>query len=288
MIASRSLRQAGLVGRYHCRSPSVVVASRTEALFSTKPNPAEQQHANKKSSSSLFDSMAEHYTNLRWRFATSLTESLPKEKQAELLERLNVNKPPQAKEEPAKQQNEKEQEESPSQQQQHSIQEAIAAAKAEEAQRQAAKWEKEKSKLMVEAEAAAKARVENELLIQHRRLAFERWQEELKHDDKTNSEREVTEQEESTETADVAEEPISVQDHPVLGSAIADLGYKRVHIASVQALKSLPVWKKQRTYRHSRAKSMAQDKMKTLHLGMPGIIALHEVSRYNFIGVLKY
>jgi hypothetical protein len=65
-------------------------------------------------------------------------------------------------------------------------------------------------------------------------------------------------------------------EHPVLGQAIQDLGYKRMHLVSAEKLATIPVWKKQRIYRHERAKAMAADKLKTLHLGLPGVICLHE------------
>jgi hypothetical protein len=66
--------------------------------------------------------------------------------------------------------------------------------------------------------------------------------------------------------------------HPVLGPVISDFGYKRVHLVPAKTLASIAVWKKQRTFRHDRAKTMVKDKLKTPHLGFPGIIVLHEVS----------
>ena len=70
-------------------------------------------------------------------------------------------------------------------------------------------------------------------------------------------------------------------DHPILGPVIADLGSKRLHVVTAEALAAVPVWKKQRTYRHARAKEMASDKMKTLHLGLPGVIGIYESSDGN-------
>jgi hypothetical protein len=67
-----------------------------------------------------------------------------------------------------------------------------------------------------------------------------------------------------------------VEPHPILGSCLLDLGYKRVHVVSATALAAIPVWKEQRIYRHDRAKAMATDKVKTMHLGMPGVIGLYE------------
>lgn len=80
------------------------------------------------------------------------------------------------------------------------------------------------------------------------------------------------------EQRDAAGRPAATESdaHPVLGPIVSDLGYKRVHLVSSGKLGTIPIWKKQRTYRNSRAKSMAKDKSKTLNLGFPGIISLHE------------
>lgn len=64
--------------------------------------------------------------------------------------------------------------------------------------------------------------------------------------------------------------------HPILGPVIVDLGYKRIHIVSSGRLGTIPVWKKQRTYRIDRAKRMAAEKASNMHLGFPGVICLHE------------
>jgi len=64
--------------------------------------------------------------------------------------------------------------------------------------------------------------------------------------------------------------------HPVLGPVIEDLRYKRMHLLSAGKLGTIPIWKKQRIYRHDRAKAMVNDKWKSMNLGLPGIICLHE------------
>ena len=64
--------------------------------------------------------------------------------------------------------------------------------------------------------------------------------------------------------------------HPILGPAVVDLGYKRVHVVSSGRLGTIPVWKKQRTYRYDRVQRMAAEKGKQMHLGFPGIICLYE------------
>ena len=294
MIASSVTARRSLVRRYVTPSATVPstgldsnISKSTSLRFQTN-NSNDTKNTN--TTSSLFGSAAETYASLRWKFATTLTQSLSKDEQNELLGRLTVKEPlPQTNNNDTAETETKPDDSKTM----HSIAEAVAAARTQEAQMQKAKWEKEKSKLMADAEAAAKARVENELLIQHRRLAFERWQKDLEKESSTstpspnNPEASANNDKEDMEAASVnleptpqqpiEEEPMSISDHPVLGSAIADLGYKRVHVASVASLKSLPVWEKQRTFRTKRAQSMASDKMKTLHLGMPGIIALHEV-----------
>jgi hypothetical protein len=64
--------------------------------------------------------------------------------------------------------------------------------------------------------------------------------------------------------------------HPVLGPVIADLGYKRIHFVSSGRLGTIPVWNRNRIYRNNRAKSMATEKIKSMELGFPGAICLHE------------
>jgi predicted MPP superfamily phosphohydrolase len=142
---------------------------------------------------------------------------------------------------------------------QKTIGEAVAAARMEEAQRQESKWLQERERLMQEAEEAARSRIENDLKVQERRLAMaEQWKKDL-----------------NAEAGVVVN--LSADHHPVLGQVVADFGYKKIYQVSANTLKSIPVWKKQRLYRHERAKVIATDKLKTLHLGMPGILVLHEV-----------
>jgi len=283
MIASAALSKRSLLLRRWTLpvTPSVVTTAATH-IESKRFHSSSPKNS---SGSSFLDSAAETVASLRWKIATSLTQSLSKDEQQELLGRLTVNDPQTTKaSKEAALSKEKEDEAESEQLQQHSIAEAVAAAKAQESQEQSAKWEKEKDKIRAEAERAAKARVESEISIQHRRMKFEQWQRELAEKrEKDDAQVEIVdgstavEKDKTSTSRSLEEEPVAISDHPVLGSAVADLGYKRVHIASVSALNSLPVWEKQRTYRHQRAKAMASDKMKTLHLGMPGIIALHEV-----------
>ncbi|KAG7348356.1 hypothetical protein IV203_017061 [Nitzschia inconspicua] len=80
-------------------------------------------------------------------------------------------------------------------------------------------------------------------------------------------------------TVDANEDSVSVDIHPILGPVVADLGYKRIHLVSSGKLGTIPIWKRQRTYRNDRARRMASEKEATMHLGFPGIICLYEDSK---------
>lgn len=202
---------------------------------------------------------------LRWKAASILTDSLPEIEQKELLRKLQQSATLVA---PAPIDKANDAEENDSSVQQHSISEAIAKARADEAMKQQAKWDEERQKLTLEAEKAAQARVEQELAIHKQRmLRFQEWT------------KEVNEEKKEKESVDAAVVEIdNLDQHPVLGPVLSDFGYKRVHAVSAQQLASIPVWRKQRTFRHDRAKSMVKDKKNTLHLGFPGVIVLHEVN----------
>jgi len=80
---------------------------------------------------------------------------------------------------------------------------------------------------------------------------------------------------ERTTDGDDNEDEVEVV-HPVLGPVIADLGYKRIHFVSSGRLGTIPVWNRNRIYRNNRARSMATEKIKSMELGFPGAICLHE------------
>jgi hypothetical protein len=196
----------------------------------------------------------------------------------------------------------------------NSVNEAVATAVAVQSQREK-KWEQEKEQILAMAEEAATKRVETDFAIQKQRLEQEQraLQEstqiaklELEVEKKTlaiQAARELKAKEDAfkkeleereAELREEIEKEMAVAaiangtaaldtsgfhklpEHPVLGKAIQDLGYKRMHLVSAEKLATIPVWKKQRIYRHERAKAMAADKLKTLHLGLPGVICLHE------------
>ena len=50
-------------------------------------------------------------------------------------------------------------------------------------------------------------------------------------------------------------------EHPVLGRLIADLGYKRVFLTSVEAVAQAPVWEKRKLLRPVRAIEIAEAKL---------------------------
>ncbi len=211
-------------------------------------------HLKKTSRAALSTNLVtDYFSSLRWRATETLTSLMTKEEKEKLLKQMNI----------VVDVNTKQQEEPDVQK---TIAEAVVAARQEEAQRQEAQWEREKERLHKEAEQAAYARVEADIKIQQQRAAaMEKWQADLAKEQVNGSSAVTT----ATTTNDA---------HPLLGQVLADFGFKRLHVVSADILKNIPVWKKQRIYRHDRAKAMAADKLKSAHFGLPGVIALHEDS----------
>ena len=56
--------------------------------------------------------------------------------------------------------------------------------------------------------------------------------------------------------------PSSAHHHPILGPQLAQLPSKRIHLTPAHNLAPIPVYEKQRAYRHDRVKVMAKDKKK--------------------------
>jgi hypothetical protein len=190
--------------------PASIVLTRSLYRSSTRSQSLQLRSKSTKAAS-FMNTAAETISSLRWRIATSLTESLSPQEQQELLARLKVAEPtPTTTQQP---------EEEPHVQK--SIAEAVAQARAEEAKAQSAQWEREKDRLKAEFEEAARKRVETELAIQHRKLAFEKWQQEVQAANQNNNN--------NYNSTNVVKATVvtSEEDHPVLGKPILDLGYKR-------------------------------------------------------------
>ena len=220
------------------------------------------------SSSRLFSSksdgsVGDYFSSLRLKAANAITSNLPDEERNQLLDNILRNGGASSIDD-----DEDEPEEDPAVSYEPSIDEAIAATKIQEAERYEEKWEREKEELVAEAEKAARARIESDIEIQKRQIAFEQWKAEL----------EAAKVQEEDVSSDEVTEAEEVSEHPVLGPIVADLGYKRVHLASSINLATIPIWKKQRIYRHGRSKNMANEKMKTLSMGLPGVIGIFEVN----------
>ena len=272
--ATRRLLRPPLVAQQQARRNRVVVGHEGIIRKFSSNNSAKN--------GGFLDNITGSLSNFRLKAANALTSSLPEDERSQLLTKFQ---PPQQKniESDETEQEEKEEEDNAATVAQISIDEAVAAARAQEAARHTKKWETEKEKLIQEAENAARARVESDIAIQKRQIAFEAWKKDLERAkaEKTTTKTTSTSnpEEESEEEERASEDQNEHEDvHPILGPVVVDLGSKRVHIADIQSLASIPVWKKQRTYRHDRAKTMANDKLKTLHLGLPGVIGIFEVS----------
>lgn len=111
---------------------------------------------------------------------------------------------------------------------------------------------------------AEKERIRNLDMEHKRELKFAKWQEEASREKK-----------EKRSTYEETSDP-ALDDHPILGRQIAHLQTKRLYLTSASTLASLPVYEKQRAYRHERAKVMAKDKKTSLWMGVPGVISLAE------------
>jgi len=215
--------------------------------------PARRKSTDPRTSRNDVNGTASFLTDLRLRAAKALTASLPPESRSSLLRSINAIDSSLAEDSNQK-----------------SIGEAVAEAVKKEAEKNDHKWKREKENIMAKSERAAKERVQHDLLIQQRRLELEEWQMKIRTEKVEEEKKRI---EASKREKDRDEENAH---HPILGPAFVDLGYKRVHITSARALAAIPIWEKQRVYRHDRAKGMATDKQRTTELGLPGIISLHE------------
>ena len=206
------------------------------------------------------------FSNLRLKIASTLTSTLSSTEKDQLLESLDIkvsNEDSQELEKYRQESREKGDINS-------TIGEAVAAAVAKEAAKGKALAEQRRKEIWEQATNATNDRIKLDLQIKQRKLAMERWEKDL--DAEKIAEREKTSESISSSSIDC----MVPDEHPILGPTIVDLGYKRIHVTSAHNLSAIPIWEKQRVYRHERAKSMANDKLKSLDLGLPGVISLHE------------
>ena len=228
-----------------------------------------------------YTAITDWFVQLRWKAAHMLTSSLNDTERQELLRRMKLPATATASEASKTKDDEDDDNDAKSRNTlSHSIAEAVAAARAQEIKLNQERWEREKDKLIRDAEIAARERIESDLLIQKRQMAFEQWKKSLA--DAAAAKEAAASVPVMTPEAVPQEAKVEIVEeippHPILGPCVLDLGYKRLHVVKAQALAAIPVWEKQRIYRHDRAKTMAVDKLKTLHLGMPGVIGLYEHS----------
>lgn len=250
MISQLSMSIRG-VARGRCQNASPLVMHRHIRQQSSNPN---AQWKTDQTTPGFVGTASSYLTSMRFRAAEALTASLSPEDRDSLLRSINAVDQDSVTKETNK-----------------SIGEAVAEAVKKEAEKSEHRWNREKENIMAKAERAARERVHHDLLIQQRRLELEEWQM------KVRAEKENEERKKSSELKGNAKNADEEQSqHPILGPVLIDLGYKRVHITSARALAAIPIWEKQRVYRHERAKGMAADKQKTTALGLPGIISLHE------------
>jgi hypothetical protein len=242
-------------------------AQKSRKKFPSSTTALRYKSSQQPNNAGILDSATDYLSTLRRRAADALTSSLSKEERNQLLQKFE----PEATSTRTAAAAQEDDSHVPA----HSIAEAVAAARAQDAKLHQEKWEREKQQLVLDAEEAARARVGSDLAIQRRQLAFEAWKQKLEEENK---------QQESAAAVVISKETQQEQlgTHPILGPALVDLGHKRVHLVSAKALATIPVWKKQRIYRHERAKNMASDKLKSLDLGLPGIIGIYEVRHILF------
>ena len=203
------------------------------------------------------------FSNLRLNVIKVLTASLAHEQRQNLLSSLGALD-----------------KETAEQQKHSSVGEAVAKAIAQEAAKRDTLLEQEQENIIKRAQQAMEQRILNDIVIQERQVALERWKRELKQEEEQQQREKNTTTIQTltvSKSVDAKLEEPSSKVHPILGPMLYDLGFKRVHLMSIKALSAIPIWSQQRSYRHDRAKIMAADKMKSLDLGLPGIISIHEV-----------
>jgi len=64
--------------------------------------------------------------------------------------------------------------------------------------------------------------------------------------------------------------------HPVFGTLLSDMGYKRVYLTSLDKLRELPVFEKNRAFKPHRAAAIAKEKIANSSQTLPGVISCCE------------
>lgn len=62
--------------------------------------------------------------------------------------------------------------------------------------------------------------------------------------------------------------------HPIFGELLHDLQYKKVYLTNVKSLMMAPIWEKNRILRPERANRIANSKIKSSVIGLPGVITM--------------
>lgn len=224
--------------------------------FSTGSKDTKNSLPSYPSSSSILTTASSILSNLQFKIASSLTSSLPLKDRERLIKSLNIGVSDEEKNQLEKNHVENETKGRIN----HTIGEAVAAAVANEATKtNVSLTNDEKEKIWKMAEQATLERIQHDLMIK-----------DLKRQDGQQEKTVIVPEDDASSVEDAHHH------HPILGPTLADLGYKRIHLASAQTLSAIPIWEKQRIYRHDRAKVMAHDKLKSMELGLPGVISLHE------------
>mmetsp|Transcript_9366 Transcript_9366/g.20067 ORF Transcript_9366/g.20067 Transcript_9366/m.20067 type:complete len:482 (+) Transcript_9366:56-1501(+) len=220
------------------------------------------------STDDLVSTATSYLTALRLRAVSALTTSLTSKERDEILKSLNAVDGQVAEEESRR-----------------SIGEAVASAVQKEAATNESKWAREREIIEARSKQAAEERIKYEIALAERRRGLEQWQKEVAAEKESAEEKPKEAQQQQQQDVEytfedsapgIGPDEENKTIHPILGTALLDLGYKRIHTVSARCLASIPVWEKQRVYRHDRAKAMAADKARSTHTGLPGIITLHE------------
>jgi len=243
--------------RLHGR-PVLLVRNFSNSSSSSDSKQIEPSSTSFPSTQGVLKAASSLLSNLHVKIASSLTSSLQPKDRERLLQSLNIKISNQDQNELEKHRKEHEEEGRIH----NTIGQAVAAAVANEALKNKSLTDREREEIWNKAEQATLERVKHEILLKDR--------------NKDSKEAAISSNDAQDNIQQEHHQQQQYHHHPILGPTLVDLGYKRIHLASAQTLSSIPIWEKQRIYRHDRAKAMAQDKLKSIELGLPGVISLHE------------